>query len=322
MTGLISFLQRQLLPLGLLSVAIIGVLWPQPGRLVASSPLPQYIAVSIIFICSGLVLRTEEIYAALSAWRASAFGAVSILFVTPLIGVFLALRVPVDPPLQLGLALFCCMPTTLSSGIALTTQARGNVAVALFLTVLTNTIGIFTVPFVLALLLSVVGDVELSASSLLVKLCLTMLLPLAVGRYVSRYVRAWVDANRGSVTMLSNLALISIPWMKFSQSSGALAAIALPSLGILIASGLFIHVLYLLLNDGASRLLRLPLEARKAVVLSASQKTLPVALTVLTLIPEQVLSTEVKGLVVIPCITFHFGQIILDALLATRWRRI
>lgn len=321
MPGAGSFLQRQLLPLGLLTVAVVGVLFPAPGRFVASSAAPQYIAVSIIFICSGLLLRTDEIYAALSAWKASVFGTVSILLITPLIGVFLAFRVPVDPSLQLGLALFCCMPTTLSSGIALTSQARGNVALALLLTVLTNTVGIFTVPFVLALLLSVAGDVELSATSLLVKLCLTMLLPLAVGRYASRLVRPWVDANRSSITTISNLSLISIPWMKFSQSSAQLAQIAVPSLVILFAAGLVIHILFLLFNDRASRLLRLQQEARKAVVLLASQKTLPVAMTVLALIPERALSAEVKGLVAIPCITFHLGQIFLDAMLATRWRR-
>ena len=113
----------------------------------------QYVAVSIIFFCSGLLLRTDEIQAAFSAWRASGWGIVSILFITPAIGVVLAFQVPVQAEFQLGLALFCCMPTTLSSGIALTQQARGNVALALLLTVSTNLLGIFTVPFVLAQLL-------------------------------------------------------------------------------------------------------------------------------------------------------------------------
>ena len=319
LSGFFPFLQRQLLPLGLLTVAAVGMLFPEPGRFLNSLAAPKYMAVSIIFICSGLLLRTDEIFAALSAWKASLFGTVSILLLTPLIGVFLAFRVPMDPNLQLGLALFCCMPTTLSSGIALTTQARGNVALALLLTVVTNTIGIFTIPFVLAMMLSEVGQVELSAAGLLVKLCFAMLLPLALGRYFSRFIKTWLTANRKTVTMISNLALISIPWMKFSQSSNELSQIALPSLGILIAAGLLIHILFLLLNDGASRLLKLQQGARKAVVLLASQKTLPVAVTVLELIPEQVLSADAKGLVIIPCITFHFGQIFLDALLATRW---
>jgi sodium/bile acid cotransporter 7 len=53
-----------------------------------------------------------------------------------------------------------------------------------------------------------------------------------------------------------------------------------------------------------------------------SQKTLPVALTVLALIPDSALSSEVKGLIAIPCITSHLGQIFVDAVIATKWSRV
>lgn len=50
-----------------------------------------------------------------------AYGITSILLITPLIALAV-LRLPLQPPeLALGLAVFCCMPTALSSGVALTT---------------------------------------------------------------------------------------------------------------------------------------------------------------------------------------------------------
>jgi sodium/bile acid cotransporter 7 len=313
-----TFLRRHFLPVGLLTVALVGLLLPGPGTAVGRLPI-QYVAVAAIFICSGLMLRTEEVHAALSAWRATLFGSCSILFITPVIGATLAFHVPIDPSFQLGLALFCCMPTTLSSGIVLTAQARGNAALALLLTVATNTVGILTVPFVLAYLLGAIGKVDLSATELLVKLCLTILLPLSIGRFLRRFVATWVDAHRSTLTMVSNLALISIPWIKFSQSSDRLAQIDLASLAILFVAGLAIHGIFLILNDGASRALRLAPAARKAVVLMASQKTLPVAMTVVAVLPEDAIAGYAKGLIVIPCITFHLGQIIGDAVLASRW---
>ena len=316
---ILAFLRRQFLPLGLLTVALVGLSYPVPGRYMGGLPT-QYVAVTAIFVISGLMLRTEEIQAAFSAWRATAWGSFSILFLTPVVGTALAFQVPLDASFQLGLALFCCMPTTLTSGVALTGQARGNVALALLLTVSTNTVGIFTVPFVLAYLLGAIGHVELSATALLVKMCFIMLLPLAVGYYLRRFAEVWIDRNRSTLTTLSNLALISIPWMKFSESSERMTQIAIVSLLILFVAGLAIHVVYLLINAAASRLLCLAPAARKAVVLMASQKTLPVAMTVLALVPEEALAGYAKGLIVIPCITFHFGQIIGDAFLATRWR--
>lgn len=318
MTGVLDLLHRQMLPIGLLTVAVVGLVWPMPGRAMGQLPT-QYVAVSAIFVCAGLLLRTDEIRAALRAWRATSWGVVSILFVTPAIGGVLAFGAPMDPAFQLGLALFVCMPTTLSSGIALTTQARGNAALALLLTVVTNLAGIFTIPFVLVAVLGTFGKIEMSTWDLLVKLCLVILVPLLAGRWLRRRILGWVDANRSRITTLSNLALISIPWMKFSESSDRLAQVAITDLLVLVAAGLFVHAVFLLLNAGVSRALRLELAQRKAVILMASQKTLPVALTVLALIPDSVLSPDVKGLIAIPCITSHMGQIFVDAIIATRW---
>ena len=315
---MLGFLQRQFLPIGLLAVAAVGFFFPRPGLYMAELPT-QYVAVSIIFLLSGLMLKTDEVHAALVAWKAMSWGCVSILFATPFLGAAIAFQLPMEPAFQFGLALFCCMPTTLTSGVALTAQARGNVALALLLTVLTNTAGIFTVPFVLAHLLSSLGQVELSAGDLFAKLCLSILLPLGIGKYLRRFAVDWIDAQRARLSLASNAALISIPWMKFSESSGQLAEVEPVSLLILVGSGLAIHALYLLLNGGVCVLLQLEAAARRAVVLMTSQKTLPVAMTVLAFLPDSAVSPELKGLIAIPCIVFHLGQIFTDAVIATRW---
>ncbi len=316
---MLIFLQKQFLPVGLVCAALVGLSMPAPGIYMATLPT-QYVAVSIIFFVSGLLLRTDEIRAAVSAWPATLWGCVSILVLTPVIGALIAVRLPMEPVFQIGLALFCCMPTTLSSGIALTGQARGNVALALLLTVLTNIGGIFTVPFALALLLNpllqTIGPVELSAADLLAKLCVSILLPLAAGKYLRRFVGDWVATHRTRLSLTSNAALISVPWMKFSQSSERLMQVAPLELVLLVAAGLAIHVLYLALNMSAIKLLPIGWAEGKAVVLLASQKTLPVAVTVLAFLP---VPEETKGLIAIPCITFHFGQIFLDAFIATHW---
>ena len=312
------FLKKQFLPIGLVLAAVVGIAYPAAGVKAAAMPT-QYVAVFLIFLCSGLMLRTAEIRAALSAWSGTLWGSFSILFATPLIGATIAFQLPLDRPYQMGLALFCCMPTTLSSGLALTSQARGNSALALMLTVTTNFVGIFTVPFVLTQLLGHFGQVELSASDLLSKLCLTILVPLAIGKGLRRLCEAWADRHRAGLTMLSSAALITVPWMKFSESADTLAHSAVGGLLVLVVSGLSIHLLFLILNDVACRLLRLELAERKATVLLASQKTLPVAMTVLAFLPDSVASPQTRGLIAIPCITFHLSQIFFDAYLATRW---
>ena len=109
---MLSFLQKHFLPVGLVTMAVVGFFFPTPGIYMAGLPT-QYVAVSIIFLLSGLMLKTDEVHAALAAWKATSWGCVSILFATPLIGTAIAFKLPMEPSFQLGLALFCCMPTTL-----------------------------------------------------------------------------------------------------------------------------------------------------------------------------------------------------------------
>ncbi len=51
-----------------------------------------------------------------------------------------------------GLAVYSLVPTTLGVGIALMRSCKGNEAVALLLTVGTNTLGVFTMPPMLRVL--------------------------------------------------------------------------------------------------------------------------------------------------------------------------
>ena len=96
-----SFIQKQFLPLGLLLVAFAGIFVPGPGIFMAALPT-AYFVVSIIFFISGLLLKTNEIWKAIYAWQGTAWGCISILIVTPLIGVTVATVLPVDPVFKIG----------------------------------------------------------------------------------------------------------------------------------------------------------------------------------------------------------------------------
>ena len=104
--------------------------------------------------------------------------------------------------------------------------------------------------------------------------------------------------------------------MKFSQSSERLAQVAPLELLLLVAGGLAIHLLYLALNMSAVKLLPVGLcrgQSGRAIGQSKN------AAGGHDRSGFSTRTDETKGLIAIPCITFHFGQIFLDAFLATRW---
>lgn len=80
----------------------------------------------LVLAMQGLQLRRKEAAAALSATGAITYGLLSILLITPLMGL-LAVQLPLQPPaLALGLGVFCAMPTALSSGITFTQVSAGT----------------------------------------------------------------------------------------------------------------------------------------------------------------------------------------------------
>ena len=320
-------LLKHFLPIGLLLAILLGLAVPQLGVAVASIKIGevgivQTIAVCLIFIISGLTLKTDDILKAIRAWQATTYGILSINFLTPLLALVTTQLDFLPREFQFGFLLFCTMPTTINSGVALAQAAGGNFALALLLTVASNMLGIFTSPFYLTMLLSV-GGVTIDASPLLVKLLLTLLLPLALGkaaREASSTVLAKVKKHKSFLSNFSSLCLISVPWMKLSVSQATLVSLSAAQVVALLVCALILHLIYLALNYAVARhLLRLPLEMRKSVVIMCSQKTLPMAMTVLSFFPD---SLGEPGLIAIPCIVSHLVQLFVDAFLAAKWAKV
>jgi len=316
-------LLKHYLPLGLGMALFLGLTVPAAGAAVAKPKVAgrgavSFVCVMLIFIISGLTLKTDDVKKALQAWKATLFGFVSILFITPLLAL-LPQQLPFLPPeFQIGLLIFCSMPTTVNSGVALAQTAKGNFALALLLTVCTNLLGVLTVPFYLSALLGV-GGFKLDPVPLLVNLLMMILLPLAVGKAVrelSPRAQAFVKAHKKLVGNFANTCLIMIPWMKISVSQPKIVGLSASALLGLVACGLIIHLVYLGFNYASASALRLPLEMKKAIVIMCSQKTLPTAMTVVSLLPEEMGDL---GLVALPPIVSHLVQLFIDAAIASKW---
>jgi len=317
-----AFCLKHFLPLGFLTAIIFGLGAPVLGK-GAGSPevngwrLVPTMLVCNIFIISGLTLKTEDIVKAVKEWKGIVIGLGLILVLTPS-AAFAAINLPLEPePFRYGLAVFCCVPTTLSSGVALVKSAGGNDALALILTVSTNLMGIFTVPYMLKLVLTA-ADVELDSMQLLTKLMLTLLVPLIVGKLLQLVpgVADWVKKWKKQLGLLNNGSLICIVWIKISQSSDKLYSTEPYQLAMVTAAGICLHLSYLAVNWLLLKLVSLPEAEYKAVWIMASQKTLPVSISIISFLDEDVVGEQ--GLLAIPCIVGHISQLFIDAAIVSK----
>lgn len=324
--GISKFCTANFLLLSILVGVVFGFLFPTPGVYANKQlGLSRYCTFAI-FVTSGLVLDTRELQQVSSSIWTFAFGVLSILFLTPF-AALLILRLPLYPlDLRTGLALFACMPCTITGGVSLVRAAGANTAVALGLTVLTNTSGILTIPLVLTALVQGGSGLSLPAGPLLRGLTITLLVPLIFGMVLRRFVSGVaeaVDRRRQPLGLFNNFLLSLIPWMQISCSKTALQQLSLLNLVPVAISGIALHCFYLLFNSAATRVMRGSavvdedaVGVDRAVVILASQKSLATAATVVGNLGG---ALGTPGLLLLPCIMSHFLQIIVDTLLVSKW---
>lgn len=353
--ALARFVRANYLPLALLAGMAAGVAFPAAGAAAAKAGAGSW-ATAGIFLISGLRLSAGDAARAAASWREVGFGLASILILSPVLAAPLAAAAPVAPPaLATGLAVFFCMPTTLSSGVALTAAAGGDAALALLLTVASNLLGVVTAPLAISVLLgggggNVGGTVSIDPLPLLRSLAACIAAPLLLGaaaRAASPRLARAVDARKAALSYLSATLLAAVPWMQVSRAVRAGAAVPPAALALTAGVGLALHALLLLLNgaavatlglgsgdpaagarDGVGGRFRARLRpwltgrgpppggpAGLALLLVCSQKTLPIAVAVL----GRLLPPAAAGLAATPCVAVHLGQIVLDGVLAGRW---
>ncbi|CAN0218663.1 unnamed protein product [Discosporangium mesarthrocarpum] len=246
------FIIKNFLPLGFLVVLIVALLWPYPGVEVSKPRvegfrLIQTINVIIIFIISGLTLKTDDIKKAMSKEGrfGFGFGVLTILVITACFG-FLAVEVPfATREFSYGLAIFSVVPTTLTSGVTLVGQAGGNDALALLLTVTTNLLGVATSPFFVKAVVNA-GSASIDAVQLLVKLIINVLVPLVVGKLIREYVsgvKPWVKRFKVQLSLTSSTMLIMIVWQTLSRAQESIISIAVTEIISVIAAGIVLHMM-------------------------------------------------------------------------------
>ena len=260
--------ERNALVLGFALALAVGLLAPAPGQQVAGAKWTATMLIVCIFVVSGLTLKTAEAKAALRAVWPTLYSIVSILALSPVLGMLVlrsgqAARGNIIPwGFWVGIAIFSAVPTTLSSGVTLVQNAGGSGALALLLVVVTNMLGVFTTPlwiqaYAKAGLLSTTSagssaPPNLDAASLLSKLALTILVPIVVAKLAREALAYFCQFDVGRFKRwlghLSSLALVTIVWTNISLSADKLRAQSAESIGMLIALGVLFHLTLLALN--------------------------------------------------------------------------
>lgn len=131
-------------------------------------------------LASGLSLTPAEIFGPFRNVRLTLSAAVGNYVLVPVIAVLLARAFGLDESLRYGLVLLALTAGAESIPL-LTMNAKGNVGLAVGLLVTSLLIGVFYVPFMLGIFLK---EVQIDKIHLLIKLSVTVALPIVIGLVV------------------------------------------------------------------------------------------------------------------------------------------
>ncbi len=177
-------------------------------------------------LASGLSLTPAQIFGPFRNLRLTLSAAVGNYVLIPVIAALLARLFGLDEPIRYGLVLLA-MTAGAESIPLLTMNAKANVGLAVGLLVTSLLIGVFYVPFMLGIFLK---EVHIDKIHLLIKLSLTVALPIIIGlvlkaRYekAANYLAKYVHKIANLFMALTVVLILALNYDKFLALFGTRA---------------------------------------------------------------------------------------------------
>jgi len=310
--------------LALIGVVVLAVVWPAPGVTGGFLHI-EWVAsygIAIVFFLYGLTLAPEKMRAGLGHWRLHLVVVLATFVLFPLVVLAAgpAVRPLLPPEVWIGFFYIAALPSTVSSSVAMTSLAKGNVPGALFNASLSSLIGVFATPALMAWFLASSGAASLPLGDVILKIVLLVLVPTAAGQLLHRPLAAWVTRNAAWIKTIDRLVILSIVYNSFCNSiAEGIWTQHDPILLVEIAVGavaLFAVVYGLLLIP--CKLLRFNREDRIAALFCGSKKSLatgvPLAGIIFATMPPAAL-----GLIIAPIMLYHFLQLVIVSVIANHY---
>ncbi|MDX5328472.1 MAG: bile acid:sodium symporter [Marinobacter sp.] len=308
----------------LLGAIVLASFLPVTGQAADLLATTGTIAVALLFFFHGAALSRQQIIDGATHWRLHILiTALTFVFfplaVLPING--LSNLVPEWMPRDLGLGFLYLgvHPSAVSSSIAYTAMARGNVPATICSAAASNVFGMMLTPFLLLLLVSTSGTGEFAVAEALKDIVLQLLLPFAVGHAFRPVLGGFLSRNESLMARYDQCVIWIIVYSAFSHSvvSGLWQNLPLQAvvLTILLCFGLL--GLFMLVAMMMVRKLGFSLEDEAAVVFCGSKKSLASGLPMAKVLFS---GHPGFGMIVLPIMCYNQIQVIVGAILAQKYR--
>ncbi len=309
--------------LGMAAATLLAWLFPNPG---ASGGWmhPELLTkggVALIFFLHGVALSFAALKAGTLRWPLHVVVQASTFLLFPLLGLIvnavLGDRVPTD--LKLGIFFLCALPSTVSSSVALTAAANGNVAGALFNATLSSILGVFLTPLWIAVVVATTGESQ-PIGPVILDLVIWLILPLIAGQLCRPIFASWATRHKSKINVADRWTILVLVYTSFCDSfkEGVWAEHGWSTLLIVLTVATVLFAVAMTIMGAVARSLGFPREDRIAAMFCGSKKTLASGVPMARLIFG---AHPAIGVILLPIMIYHPLQLVISGVLAQRWSR-
>ena len=316
-------LYQQWFLIGMIAAVVFGSLFPSFGADGGTlrSDITVDLGIALVFFLHGVNLPLESLRRGVLAWRVHVVvqGFTYLLFPLLWIAFNAAFNTWIPSNLMLGFCYLAALPSTISSSVAMTALARGDIPVAIFNATLSSLLGIVLTP----LLISWLGHMDANGMSLgetMLNIAKMLLLPITVGQLVRPFVGAWFARFKAYTNNVDRFIILFIVYAAFCNSaqSGLWQQNGLSLILITFAGSALFLALVLWLSTFIARRLKFKREQEIAIVFCGSKKTLASGVPMAALIFG---AHPALGMIVLPIMLYHQLQLFVCSWLANRYAR-
>lgn len=307
---------------GMAVAVFLAWLFPTPGARGGwmHPELLTKVGVAAIFFLHGVALSFSALKAGASRWKLHLVVQLCTFLLFPLLGLA-ALAIGskwIPPDLRLGVFYLCALPSTVSSSVAMTAAARGDIASAVFNATLSSLIGVLLTPLWMGWFAGTTGD-SLPLGQVILDLTYWLLLPLAAGQISRRWLAAWAHRNKSRINTFDKLTILLLAYTSFCDSfvNGVWTGNGSIALWTLLGS-LVLFWTVMLTTGWVCDLLKFPTEQRIAAVFCGSKKTLASGIPMAQLMFA---SHQGIAMILLPIMVYHPLQLVICGALASRWAK-
>lgn len=306
-------------------LAAVGLAWvaPEPGAAGGwmHPELLNNLGVALVFFLNGVTLSFADLRAGTLRWPVHVVVQASVFLIFPLVGLALLWFTHRWLPggLEDGFFYLCVLPSTVSSSVALTTAARGNVPAAVFNATLSSLLGVFLTPVWVSWRLHAGGG-EAHLGGVILDLVLWLLLPLMLGQVSRLFLADWSKRNRRLLYYVDRVTILLIIYTSFCDSvkAGIWNGSGIVELAAALFGCALLFAILMLIVREICQALKFPVADQITAMFCGSKKSIAQGVPMGRLIFG---ASPQLSVVLLPLMIYHPLQLLICSVLAERWAR-